>query len=112
MTDDNELKNIDHDDISDIFVKVEKSFGIKFNNIDLMHISTFGQFCMPTQKQLIELYQTAKSTASEHIKNICSDEELTPGSKARKIRTVQGVDFHYKNLIFDCFDIKKKVKDE
>lgn len=42
-----------------------------------------------TQKQLLELYQTAKSTVSEHIKNIYSDEELTPEATVRKIRTVQ-----------------------
>lgn len=42
-----------------------------------------------TQKQLVELYQTAKSTVSEHIKNIYSDEELTPEATVRKIRTVQ-----------------------
>ena len=42
-----------------------------------------------TQKQLIELYQTAKSTVSEHIKNIYNDEELTPDATVRKIRTVQ-----------------------
>lgn len=42
-----------------------------------------------TQKQLIELYQTAKSTVSEHIKNIYNDEELTPEATVRKIRTVQ-----------------------
>jgi hypothetical protein len=42
-----------------------------------------------TQKQLVELYQTAKSTVSEHIKNIYTDEELTPYATVRKIRTVQ-----------------------
>jgi len=42
-----------------------------------------------TQKQLVELYQTAKSTVSEHIKNIYHDEELTPDATVRKIRTVQ-----------------------
>lgn len=42
-----------------------------------------------TQKQLVELYQTAKSTVSEHIKNIYCDEELTPDATVRKIRTVQ-----------------------
>ena len=42
-----------------------------------------------TQKQLVELYQTAKSTVSEHIKNIYTDEELTPVATVRKIRTVQ-----------------------
>ena len=42
-----------------------------------------------TQKQLVELYQAAKSTVSEHIKNIYADEELTPDATVRKIRTVQ-----------------------
>ena len=42
-----------------------------------------------TQKQLVELYQTAKSTVSEHIKNIYTDEELSPDATVRKIRTVQ-----------------------
>lgn len=42
-----------------------------------------------TQKQLAELYQAAKSTVSEHIKNIYADEELSPEATVRKIRTVQ-----------------------
>lgn len=42
-----------------------------------------------TQKQLVELYQTAKSTVNEHIKNIYADEELMPEATVRKIRTVQ-----------------------
>lgn len=42
-----------------------------------------------TQKQLVELYQTAKSTVSEHIRNIYTDEELTLEATVRKIRTVQ-----------------------
>lgn len=42
-----------------------------------------------TQKQLGELYQAAKSTVSEHIKNIYIDEELNPNATVRKIRTVQ-----------------------
>jgi hypothetical protein len=42
-----------------------------------------------TQKQLVELYQTAKSTVSEHIKNIYADEELMLDATVRKIRTVQ-----------------------
>lgn len=39
----------------------------------------------------MELYQTAKSTVSEYIKNIYSDEELSPETTVRKIRTVQTV---------------------
>jgi hypothetical protein len=42
---DSELKNIDPDDISDLLVKVEKSFDIKFGETELMHISTFGELC-------------------------------------------------------------------
>lgn len=42
---DYELKNIDPDDISDLLVKVEKSFDIKFGHPELMHISTFGELC-------------------------------------------------------------------
>lgn len=41
-----------------------------------------------TQKQMVELYQTAKSTISEHIKNIYTEEELMPEATVRKIRTV------------------------
>ena len=42
-----------------------------------------------TQKQMVELYKTEKSTVSEHIKNIYTDEELTPDATVWKIRTVQ-----------------------
>jgi len=42
---DYELKNIDIDDISDVLVKVEKSFDIKFENDELEHITTFGELC-------------------------------------------------------------------
>lgn len=42
---DYELKNIDPDDISDLLVKVENSFDIKFDDTELMHISTFGELC-------------------------------------------------------------------
>jgi hypothetical protein len=42
---DSELKNIDPDDLSDLLVKVEKSFDIKFGDKELMHISTFGELC-------------------------------------------------------------------
>lgn len=42
-----------------------------------------------TQRQIVELFQTAKSTVSEHIKNIYNDGELLPEATVRKIRTVQ-----------------------
>ena len=41
---DYELKNIDSEDLEDI-IKVEASFGIKFIDDELVHITTFGQLC-------------------------------------------------------------------
>lgn len=47
MTDFNtyELSNIDPDDISDVLLKVEKSFEFKFGGTDLTGIKTFGELC-------------------------------------------------------------------
>ena len=42
-----------------------------------------------SQKQLCELYGKSKSTISEHIKMIFTDEELDPNSTVRNYRTVQ-----------------------
>ncbi len=43
------------------------------------------------QKRIVELFQTAKSTVSEHIKNICTDGKLLPEATVREIRTVHSV---------------------
>lgn len=40
-----ELCNIDPEDISDVLVKVEKSFGFKFGDTELKDIKTFGELC-------------------------------------------------------------------
>jgi acyl carrier protein len=40
-----ELCNVDPDDISDLLVKVEKSFGCKFGNTELKDVKTFGELC-------------------------------------------------------------------
>ncbi|MDF2478095.1 MAG: hypothetical protein K0S24_3578 [Sphingobacterium sp.] len=42
---DDELENVDPDDISDLLVKVEKSFDMEFGSTELMHIFTFGELC-------------------------------------------------------------------
>mgnify|MGYP002624668554 CR=1 FL=1 len=39
------------------------------------------------QQQLCELYQTAKSTVSEHISNILNEGELSENSVVRNFRT-------------------------
>ena len=42
-----------------------------------------------TQKSMYELYQVAKSSISEHIRNILEDGELDEDATVRKFRTVQ-----------------------
>lgn len=42
-----------------------------------------------TQKSMTQMYQVAKSSISEHIKNIYQDGELDEASTVRKFRTVQ-----------------------
>lgn len=40
-----ELCNVDPDDISDVLVKVQKSFGFKFGETELKDVKTFGELC-------------------------------------------------------------------
>lgn len=40
-----ELKNINPEDISDVLIKIEKSFGFNFGENELMYITTFGELC-------------------------------------------------------------------
>ncbi len=40
-----ELCNIDPEDISEVLVKVEKSFGFKFGDTELKDVKTFGELC-------------------------------------------------------------------
>lgn len=42
-----------------------------------------------TQAQLVELFQSSKANISEHIKNIYTEQELTPEATVREFRTVQ-----------------------
>ena len=44
-TDTIKLENIDSEDISDVLVKVEKSFGFKFGETELKDVMTFGDLC-------------------------------------------------------------------
>jgi hypothetical protein len=40
-----ELRKIDSDDVSDVLLQVEKSFGFKFGKRELEHVTTFGELC-------------------------------------------------------------------
>lgn len=40
-----ELCNVDPDDISDVLIKIEKSFGFRFGDTELKDVKTFGELC-------------------------------------------------------------------
>ena len=48
-----------------------------------------GETVWLTQAQLVELFQSSKANISEHIKNIYTEQELSPQATVRKFRTVQ-----------------------
>jgi len=48
-----------------------------------------GETAWLTQAQLVELFQSSKANISEHIKNIYTEQELSPQATVRKFRTVQ-----------------------
>lgn len=41
---DYKVENIDSEDASELLLKIERSFGIKFGHTELIHIKTFGEF--------------------------------------------------------------------
>lgn len=69
-----ELKNIDPDDISDLLIKVEKSFEIKFGDKELMNISTFGALCdhITNKIQLVNSDDCTSQQAFYKLRNIIS----------------------------------------
>jgi len=85
-----ELKDIDPDDISDILVKVQKSFGFKFNDTDLKDIKTFGGLCdlvtnkiqgdntndCTTQQAFYKLRNAIAETLKIDKSNITTDSDL------------------------------------
>ena len=40
-----QLKNIESDDLDDLLCRIETSFGIKFGQDELLHVTTFGELC-------------------------------------------------------------------
>ena len=48
-----------------------------------------GETVWLTQAQLVDLFQSSKANISEHIKNIYTEQELSPQATVRKFRTVQ-----------------------
>jgi acyl carrier protein len=114
------LKNIDPDDISDVLVKVEKSFGFKFGSTELKDVKTFGELCdiitnkvqgdnvddCTTQQGFYKLRSAIASTLlieKYTIKLNTNLHELFPrGSRRQKIRDLQ----NELDMPIDILDIK------
>ena len=60
----NRLNKIDPLDITDLFIKVENSFHIRFEENELMHIITFGELC-DYIKNKIELAESEDCTTQQ-----------------------------------------------
>ena len=95
MTDLNtyELCNIDPEDISDVLIKVEKSFGFRFANAELKDTKTFGELCdIITSK--IEAANSNDCTTQQafyKLRNAITDtllidkNDITPGTDLQKL---------------------------
>lgn len=59
-----QLKNINPEDIEDVLIKVEDSFGFRFSNNELAHIKTFGDLCLHV-KGRIKLEDTGGCTPQQ-----------------------------------------------
>ena len=85
-----ELRNVDPDDISDVLVKVQKSFGFKFGDTELKDVKTFGELCYiitskvtadnsndcTTQQAFYKLRNAIADTLLIDKKNITPDTDL------------------------------------
>jgi hypothetical protein len=75
-----ELKNIDPEEMSDILVKVEKSFGFMFGDNELQNVKTFGELC-----DLI-----TKKVQGDHVNDCTTQQGFYKLRKA--IAATQGID--------------------
>jgi len=119
-----ELCNVDPDDISDVLVKVEKSFGFKFGKTELKDVKTFGELCdiitnkvlgdnsndCTTQQAFYKLRHAIADTLPIDKKSITPDTDLQtlfPRQQRRqKVKEVRiKLDAH-----FDILEIKEWLK--
>lgn len=88
-----ELINTDPDDISDVLIKVERSFNIKFAENELQHITTFGELC-------------------DHIGNkirLENVEDCTTQQAFYKLRTAFNTDIHPQTLLADILPKRSRI---
>ena len=65
------LNNIDPDDISDVLVKIEKSFDFKFGKTELEDVKTFGELCdiITTKIQGVDTHDCTTQQAFYKLRN-------------------------------------------
>jgi hypothetical protein len=61
-----ELFNVDPDEISDVLVKIQKSFGFQFGDTELKDVKTFGELC--DINLLPEIFRKKIHTTVQHNK--------------------------------------------
>jgi acyl carrier protein len=88
------LSNYDEEDISDVIVKLEKSFGIKFSKTAFTNVKTFGELC-----DVIEIYINKYST-----KDDCTKQQAFYKTR-NAISVVQSIDEKQINLSNKLRDI-------
>lgn len=98
---DYKLENMDTEDVEDLLIKIEKSFDIKFEDTELIHITTFGELCdhitskiqldnsdsCTTQQAFYKLRNAILATHNTNNKAITTDfplNEILPRQNRRK----------------------------
>lgn len=116
-----ELKNIDSEDISDMLLKVEESFGFKFGKTELKDVITFGELCdiitnkvlgdntndCTTQQAFYKLRKAISATLLIDKENITIDTDLQEffprRNRRQKIKELQ----RELGFSIDVLDIKE-----
>lgn len=60
-----QLHNIDPEDMEDVLARVQSSFGIRFHEIDLQYVNTFGDLCDLVISKLRNLHDANDCTSQQ-----------------------------------------------
>jgi hypothetical protein len=93
-----ELKNIDPEDVSDVIMKVGKSFNLKFKKNDFDGINTFGSLCdmISNKMEGDNLNDCTTQQAFYKLRNAIAvtlsieKDDITPGSVLQTLYPVKG----------------------
>jgi hypothetical protein len=86
------FKNVDSEDIEDILLKIEDSFGFKFEQNELIHTETFGELCdiVIGKIELVHVDDCTSQQAFYKIREaICSTLQLEKSTVTPKTRITE-----------------------